>query len=177
MKHRITFLVLALTLLMAFAACGENITLSTGSPDTSGGPGEVLAKYFDEEGNTVGQVFVRAGQVNADGYVPFFVEIPITPDRYYRLNSFSLEFVSEMDEPSILIEPSGQLLNGMEFSQIGNVLRVGVPYAGKRGNSTILINFRAESAAFNGDGLRLDTMLEMDSGKGIASMFIKPRTE
>jgi hypothetical protein len=65
----------------------------------------------------------------------------------------------------------------MEFSQIGNVLRVGVPYAGKRGNSTILINFLAESAAFNGDGLRLDTMLEMDSGKGIASMFINPPTE
>ncbi len=170
-------MILTLTAVVVLAACGENITLTTGSPDTSGEPGDVLSKYFDDEGNTVGQVFVRAGRVNADGYVPFFVEIPITPERYYRLNSFSLEFISEVDEPSILIEPSGQLLNGMEFSQIGNVLRVGVPYAGKRGNSTILINFLAESAAFNGDGLRLDTMLEMDSGKGIASMFINPPTE
>ena len=176
MNHAITFLVLSLAAVVVLAACGDNTTLSTGSPDTSGEPGEVISKYFDDDGNTVGQVFVRASHVNADGYVPFFVEIPITPDRFYRLNSFSLEFISEVDEPSILIEPSGQLFNGMEFSQIGNVMRVGVPYAGKRGNSTILINFLADSTAFDGDGLQLDAMLEMDSGKGIASMFIKPPT-
>lgn len=176
MENRLTLVILTLALLVVLAACGENTTLTTSSPDTSGEPGEALSKYFDKDGNTVGQVFVRAGNVKPDGYVSFYVEIPITPDRYYRLNSFSLEFVSEKDQPSILVEPSGQLFNGMEFSQIGNVVRVGVPYAGKRGNSTILINFLAEDAAFAGDGLRLNSMLEMDSGIGKASLLIKPAT-
>lgn len=177
MNNRLTVLALALVAVMVLAACGESTTLSTSAPDTSIEPGSALSKYFDDDGNTVGQVFVRAGSVKPDGYVPFLVEIPITPDRFYRLNSFSLEFVSEVDQPSILIEPSGQLFNGMEFSQIGNVVRVGVPYAGKRGNSTIVINFLAEDVAFAGDGLRLNAMLELESGTGIASLLINPQTE
>ena len=174
MKNRLTLVALTLVLLIVLTACGDKTTLTTSSPDTSGEPGEAVSKYFDDDGNTVGQVFVRAGSVQSDGYVSLFVEIPITPDRFYRLNSFSLEFVSEKDQPSILVEPSGQLFNGMEFSQIDNVVRIGVPYAGKRGNSTILINFLAEDAAFAGDGLRLNSMLEMDSGIGKASLLFKP---
>jgi ABC-type Fe3+-hydroxamate transport system substrate-binding protein len=176
MKSRLTLLALTLALLVVLAACGAKTTLTTSPPATSSEPGEAVSIYFDDDGNTVGQVFVRAGIVKPDGYVSFLVEIPKTPDRYYRLNSFSLEFVSEKDQPSILVEPSGQLFNGMEFSQIDNVVRIGVPYAGKRGNSTILINFLAEDAAFAGDGLRLNSMLEMDSGTGRASLLIKPAT-
>ena len=174
MKSRLTLLTLTLALLVVLAACGDNTTLTTSSPDTSREPGEAVSKYFDDNGNTSGQFIVGAGSVQSVVYVSSYVEIPITPDRYYRLNSFSLEFVSEKDQPSILVEPSGQLFNGMEFSQIDNVVRIGVPYAGKRGNSTILINFLAENAAFAGDGLRLNSMLAMDSGIGKASLCLKP---
>ena len=106
MKHWITFLALTLVAMVVLAACGANTKLTTGSPETSGRAGEALSRYFDEDGNTIGQVFVKAGKVKPDGYVPFLVEIRKTPERYYRLNSFYLEFVSEVNQPSILIDPS-----------------------------------------------------------------------
>jgi hypothetical protein len=155
------------------AACGQS-TLTTVVPESSREQGDATAYFQDGNGNIVGEVFVRSGSSAPDGYVPFLVEIPIVPDQDYRLNSFTLEFTSEMDLPSIFAEPSGDLLNGMEFSRTGRVVRLSVPNAGSRGESTVLVRFLAEKTAFSGGGLQLNATLKLKKGTGEASLMIKP---
>ena len=101
---------------LVMAGCGQ-ASLTVVVPATSGEPGGDSVDSQDGDGNTAGRLFVRTGNSNPDGYVPFFVEIPIVPDQDYRLNSILLEFVSEAVQPSILLEPSAPPGRRIEFSR------------------------------------------------------------
>ena len=161
---------------LVMAGCGQ-ASLTALAP-ASGGPGDISVDFQGDDGSTAGRLFVRTGNSNPDGYVPFFVEFPIIGDQDYRLNSILLEFVSEAIQPSILLEPSGGLFGrGIEFSGSGpNVVRLHIPDTGRKGDGTILVRCLAENTAFGEVGLGLKARLKFGHGIGGASGRGKPGT-
>jgi len=163
-----------LTLALVMAGCGQ-ASLTVVVPAPSGEPGDISVDFQDDDGNTAGRLFVRTGNSNPDGFVPFFVEIPFIPDQDYRLNSILLEFVSEAIQPSILLEPEGALFGrGIEFTRSGTTVQLHIPETGRHGDGTILIRFLAENTTFGQGGLRLNARLKFGQGIGEASLAIKP---
>jgi len=163
-----------LTLALFMAGCGK-ASLTVVVPATPGEPGDISVDFQDDDGNTAGRLFVRTGNSNPDGFVPFFVEMPFIPDQDYRLNSILLEFVSEAIQPSILLEPEGALFGrGIEFTRSGTTVQLHIPDTGRHGDGTILIRFLAENTTFGEGGLRLNARLKFGKGIGEASLTIKP---
>jgi len=161
-------------LALLLVGCGQ-AALTAQPPATSGLEGNVSVDFLGDNGGIVGRVFVRAGKSNPDGYIPFFVEVPIIPDQDYRLNSIALEFVSETIEPSILLEPSGDLLGrGIEFSTSGSTVRLLMPDTGRHSDGTILVRFLAVNTTFGERGLQLTTKLKFGKGIGEARLTINP---
>jgi len=157
---------------LVMASCGQ-ASLTALAP-ASGDPGDISVGFQGDDGSTAGRLFVRTGNSNPDGYVPFFVEMPYMAQGY-RLNSILLEFVSEAIQPSILLEPEGTLFGrGIEFTRSGTTVKVRIPDTGRHGDGTVLIRFLAENNTFGQDGLRLNTRLKFGKGIGEASLTIKP---
>ncbi len=175
LKIRLLQVGLVAMLGLVIAGCGQASLIAL-APATSGEPGDVSVDFQDDDGNAAGRLFVRTGNSNPDGYVPFFVEFPIIGDQDYRLNSILLEFVSEGIQPSILLEPSGGLFGrGIEFSRSGpNVVQLHITDTGRQGDGTILVRFLAENTTFGQGGLRLNARLKFGKGIGEASLTINP---
>ena len=148
-----------LIVLMIVATGYGQTSLATGALYGPAGSGLVSIDFL-QEGIPVGHLNVASSSISTDAHVRFFVEIPIVPVQDYRLDSFDLEFVSDALQPSIMLEPSGDLLgHGIEYTNSGSTVRLHVPATRSLGDGTILVRFLADKMAFGDHGLHLNAKL------------------
>ena len=162
----------ALLMVLLLAACGQSaVTAGEVRSDT---PGEAAVDFF-QDGDRVGHLFARVQSTEKTDLVRFFVEVPIVADEDYRLDSLTLEFVSDAIQPLIMLEPSnGSLTQDIDFFRVDSAVRLAVPDTGHAGDGTVLFNFLANTEAFGENGLRLHAKLKFGAGEGEAALVIQP---
>ena len=167
------------TLLLLTAGCAQ-APIRAGEPYNPGGspataPTEIAVDLFQDGDVLVGTMYARVDTPSPDGYVQFLVEFPIFPHQDYRLDSLTLELISEAVQPTIMMEPStGDLMDDIGFSRSNSTVRLHIPDTGRHGDGTILLKFVAERQAFGVHGLRLHAELGLSRGDAEDDLIIKP---
>ena len=161
-------------LVLLLAGCVQ-ASITSGAPHTPGdsADGEVVVDFFQNE-DQVGKLYVRTQTTESD-LVRFFIEVPYIGVQDYRLDAVKFEFVSDVIQPLIMLEPSsGALTKDIGFTRIDSMVRLSVPDLGQAGDGTVLFEFLAGKEVFAGNGLRLHAELEFGAGDAVADLVIVP---
>jgi hypothetical protein len=170
-SHRITALVIsAIAASLLLAACGQSPIVPSSATIDDG----VISVDFLQDDEIVGRLYVRAQPILGD-YVPFLIEIPYVGSGDYRLDSLQLDFITDVIDPTIMLEPPTQTpIYVVSGPAGGSVVHLTIEDTGLAGNSTILLEFLAAKEVFSGEGLRLHAELGLASGDAIADVPITP---
>ncbi|PKB71254.1 MAG: hypothetical protein BZY87_06470 [SAR202 cluster bacterium Io17-Chloro-G6] len=164
------------TLVLLLAGCGQ-ASIKSGTPHTSGDSefGAVAVDFF-QDNNHVGKMYIRT-QPAIGNFVSFFIEVPYIGDQDYRLDSVEFEFLSDVIQPLIMLEPSqGALTEDISFTRVNSMVRLSIPDTGQAGNGTVLFDFLGGKEVFDGNGLRLHAELGFGAGDAVADLRIEPAT-
>ncbi len=161
-------------MVLVLAACGQ-ASITSGAPYSSGTRDVVdVAVDFFQDHDRVGKLYIRTREAHGN-LVRFLIEVPIVADSDYRLDTVDFEFMSDLIQPLIMLEPSGgTLTQDISFTRVGSMVRLSVPDTGQHGDGTVLFNFLAEKEVFAGHGLWLHAELGFGAGDAVADLLIEP---
>ena len=161
-------------MVLLLAGCGQ-ASITSGAPQSlrDSEAGEVVVDFFQND-DQVGKLYIRTQAAESD-LVRFFIEVPHIGGQDYRLDAVKFEFVSDVIQPLIMLEPSsGALTQDIGFTRIDSMVRLSVPDLGQAGDGTVLFGFLAGREVFAGNGLRLHAELEFGAGDAVADLVIVP---
>ena len=82
---------------------------------------------FLQDDDRVGSLYIRTQEAHGD-LVRFLIKVPIIADQDYRLDAVEFEFMSDVIEPLIMLEPAhGTLTQDISFTRVDSMVRLSVP--------------------------------------------------